>query len=576
MVYAEREETLRGLLSEKGWDVFVLPHANPYLMEFIDPAEQRVKWLTGFSGSSGTVIVEKERVLLFVDSRYDLQAREQTRCEVVPLSHQTPLEYLQASCKAGDVIALDPWLHTTAEITSHKKHAQTHQWQIHFTERNPIDSLWKERPDLRETRIVPYPCDESFQEKCARSSILPDMHTAHLLCDPTDIAWLLNLRGESVGGSMVPLFRAYALLFFRGERFHCDVFLEEHHEDLPSLENISFKPFSTFVEAAACFHSVHYEASKMPYAFIKRFPEILFVENKQKIARTRAVKQPREITSAIEAHRKDSVALTRFLHWLSNISLDGIETEISASKKLDEFRKRVMNYRGKSFETISAFGPNSAIIHYIPQKETDRPLIQGMYLLDSGGQYPHATTDVSRTIILGEPTPAQKEHFTHVLRAHIAAMTACMPIGARGVHLDAITRRPLWDEGLDFAHASGHGVGIYLSVHESPPLISLRDDGISLEEGMIFSNEPGYYRAGAYGIRLENVVRVIRSSRKGFLALDPLTLVPFDRNLIAVELLSAHERAWIDAYHVHVREAVLPDLIDPRERVWLEVSTAPL
>ena len=590
-----RLTALRDALAAEGLDGFILPRADAHLVEALPANAERLAWLTGFTGSTGMAAVLKETAALFVDGRYTLQARDQTPVDLFEQHHVTdsPLTgWLVTKLPDGGRVGFDPWLHTAAAIERMRARLDPKGVELVPLADNPIDGLWRDRPAPPNAPAEPH--EERYAGKSAptkRAEIADDLRSqsvdAVVLTSPESIAWLLNIRGGDVPHT--PLTLSFALLHGDGT---ADLFVDAGKvppKTRAHLGNsVRLAPYETFAAAlkayAAGGKTVLADPQTMPEAAFAAIAEAggTLRRGADPCILPRAVKNETEIAGARAAHGRDAVAVARFLHWLDGAaSRDGAVDEIGAAEKLAAFRAEGADHRGPSFDTISGAGPNGAIVHYRVSPETNRPLERGsFYLVDSGAQYLDGTTDITRTVAIGPVDAAMRRHFTLVLKGHIALARLRFPAGTTGSQVDCLARAPLWRAGLDFDHGTGHGIGSYLSVHEGPQRISKVPNKVALHAGMILSDEPGYYREGAYGIRIENLLLVtppeeIEGGDRPMHAFETLTLAPIDRRAIEPGLLSPEEREWVDAYHRRVREAVSPHLEAPA-RQWLEAATAPL
>lgn len=551
---AQRLNELRALLKMQGCDAFLLPTQDAFLSEYPPESAQRLCWLTGFDGSAGAALVLADKALFFTDGRYTLQARQQLDSalyEVHDSTEKTPQAWLKAN-RPQAVLAFDPWLHSAAQVQ---------KWDditLRPLPENPIDALWHGRPSQPNAPAFAHPlayAGESSESK--RSRLAKTLQaSAALLAQPDGINWLLNIRGGDIAYN--PLALCYALLQSNGE-----VVLISEPRDWPSMQGVRHVPLAPFranpAQLLAEFSSLQINAASLPFALWQaaRDAGCEIVETPDITEQAKAIKSEVEQEGIREAHRRDGRALTRFLQWF--LQQEQAPDELSAAQKLEAFRRAESGdlYRGASFETISGAGANGAIVHYRVTPQSNRRLQNGdLYLVDSGGQYPDGTTDVTRTVLYGDkPASAEMiDRFTRVLKGHIALARAVFPKGTSGAQLDALARQYLWEIGEDYAHGTGHGVGSYLCVHEGPQRISKRGGDVALEAGMVLSNEPGYYQSGAYGIRLENLVLVVPADREGFLRFETLTLAPFDARLIDERMLSVDEKAWLADYEKAVAE----------------------
>jgi Xaa-Pro aminopeptidase len=588
---AERVAVLREELARRGLDGFVVPMSDEYQNEFVPRHAQRLAWLSGFMGSAGTVIVLKDKAAIFVDGRYTLQVRDQVDLAVFETrSYLDVSSWLGENLSAGQKLGYDPWLHTEAGVTSLKEACDGRDAELVPVVSNPVDAVWTSRPPRPLARIVAHDLrytGEPSQEKRTRIAEAVRRASADaLVVSTTDaVAWLLNIRGADV--SRTPLALSYAILHADGS---VDFFVDPRKLDASVRSHLGnqvrVEPEDAIAGVLAGLgeagKSVMVDPSSAPAWVVDRLTEAkaVLIRKTSPIVKAQAVKNPAEINGTRAAHKRDAVALARFLEWLSVNAPEEAVDELSAVARLQAFRQQNSLFRDLSFDTISGAGPNGAIVHYHSTEKTNRTLRRGeLYLVDSGAQYLDGTTDVTRTIAVGEPDAEQRDRFTRVLRGHIALAMARFPKGTTGHQLDVLARMPLWQEGLDFKHGTGHGVGSYLGVHEGPHNISPRPTPVALEPGMIVSNEPGYYREGAYGIRIENLVTVVPvepgEGDSPFYGFETLTLAPIDRSLIDASLMTPAEVAWLDAYHARVYDEIGPEL-EEGTRAWLAEATRPL
>ncbi len=589
---AARIGALRAALAQRGLAGFVVPRADEHQSEYVPPHAERLAWLTGFTGSAGTAIVLADRAALVVDGRYTLQAAEQVDTALVtpvPLAETTPEAWIEANLPAGGVLAYDPWLHTPDGLAKLERATAAAGGRLEPQNLNLVDLIWVDRPAAPRAPVVPQPdalAGETAADKIGRvrEALARAKLDALVVSDPHNLAWAFNLRGGDVAHTPIPL--GYALLPREGTPV---LFLDpgkptpEAAAALSGLAEVAAPDtLSARLDAlGSAGATVRLDAATGAVALRRRIEAAggRVDVGPDPITAMKAVKNAAEIAGSRAAHRRDGAAMTRFLAWLAGEAPGGAVTEIAAVARLEAFRAEAGDLRDVSFPTISGSGPNGAIVHYRVTRASDRRLAPGeLFLVDSGAQYPDGTTDITRTVAVGAPTDEMRDRYTRVLRGHIAIATAVFPRGTTGAQIDGFARRPLWEAGLDFDHGTGHGVGAFLSVHEGPQRIA-KTGHVALQAGMIVSNEPGYYRAGAYGIRLENLVlveeRAVPGGERPMLGFATLTLAPFDRALIDPGLLGPAEAAWLDAYHARVREELSP-LLDPAARDWLERATAPL
>jgi Xaa-Pro aminopeptidase len=584
---AFREELARRKLTG-----FVVPRADAQQNEYVAPSEERLAWLTGFTGSAGMAVVLTHEAAVFVDGRYTLQAGKQVdqkAWRVEPLADPPPEGWLGKHLAAGDRLGFDPWLHTSAAAERLATACAKAGAELVAVDSNPLDSVWTERPAPPLGPVAVHGAQFSGE---AESEKLKRIHLeivrlgvdALVLSDSHAVAWTFNIRGADVSHTPLPL--SYALVPKDGRPI---VFIDhrklsnsarDHLEQSADVaEPEALAPRLT--ELAQSGASIALDSATAADALSRLISSAggKPVRGNDPVSLLKAVKNLTEIEGARTAHRRDAVALTRFLAWIDREAPSGALTEIDAVEALETFRRDTGALKDVSFPTISGTGPNGAIVHYRVTRKTNRRIAPGdLLLIDSGAQYEDGTTDVTRTIAIGEPTPEMRDRFTRVLRGHIAIARALFPDGTTGAQIDTLARQYLWQAGLDFEHGTGHGVGSYLSVHEGPARIS-KLGTTPLRRGMILSNEPGYYKTDAYGIRIENLELVIGAdipgAEKPVNAFETLTLAPIDRRLIDLNMLDGDELSWLNDYHERVRHAVRPHL-DEVTKLWLDAATEPL
>jgi len=587
---AERLAALRAELARRGLDGFLVPRADEHQGEYVPASAERLAWLTGFTGSAGMAAVLPEEAAVFVDGRYVLQVRQE-----VDERHFTPFHlldkpldaWLQESLK-GRRIAYDPRLHTQSQVERLRQVARLAGGEAVAVADNPLDAVWRDRPAAPQAPAEAQPLELAGRSSADKRHDLgarlgERAIGAAVLTLPDSIAWLLNVRGRDV--PRTPFVLSFALLRADGSVVW---FVDpakvspELRADLGDEVTVASPDALPGALDGLRGKTVLVDPASAGAWFFDRLGAAgaSIVAGDDPCQLPKACKNAAELAGARAAHRRDGAALVRFLAWLDRQLPEGV-TEAEAAARLAAFRAENERFRDLSFDTIAGSGPNGAIVHYRVSPGSDRALRHGeLFLLDSGAQYQDGTTDVTRTLAVGAPSEEMRDRFTRVLKGHIALATARFPAGTTGHQLDALARRPLWEAGLDFDHGTGHGVGSYLSVHEGPQRISKAPSTVALRPGMIVSNEPGYYKTGAWGIRIENLVAVTEApsptgAERPMLAFETLTLAPIDRSLIATELLSPAERAWLDDYHARVAEAVGPQ-VDAGTRGWLEAATAPL
>ena len=587
-------QRLRSLMLRAGIDAFLVPRADEHQGEYVPQSAERLAWLTGFTGSAGLAVVTQSDGAVFVDGRYLVQAPRQVdtdtfEVQLIPGARLD--EWISAKLRAGAVVGFDPKLHPQAMIEDLAKSLAAKHIKLKALSRNPLDVAWgKARPAAPQSPIVPHPLKYAGKSAEAKITELQavlkkDEADAVVLTLPDSIAWAFNIRGSDVAHNPVPL--AFAIVPAAGKpelfvdpakigpetRAHLAPIAKlSQPQDLPKRLDVLKKQGKRVrldpVTAGAWFFR------KLAGGKAK------VIRGSDPCLLPKARKNAVEIKGARAAHKRDGAAVVRYLAWLDREAATGKLDEITASKKLEETRAETQALKEISFDTISGSGPNGAIVHYRVTTATNRKLKAGeLFLLDSGAQYIDGTTDITRTIAIGKPTREMQERFTLVLKGHIAIATARFPKGTRGIDLDPFARRALWEAGLDFDHGTGHGVGSYLSVHEGPQSISKRGM-VTLEPGMICSNEPGYYKEGAYGIRIENLILVTEPEKpaggdRELMSFETLTLVPIDRRLVLPSLLTPQERDWLNAYHARVADVIGPEL-SPTDRAWLTAATAPI
>jgi Xaa-Pro aminopeptidase len=584
---------LRAALKVHGLDAFFVPHEDEWQNEYVPAFADRLLWLTGFTGSAGSAIIARETAVIFVDGRYTLQVRDEVDLAlfaVADLVEAGPPVWIKANAKAGWRIGYDPALITPDGLAKLREAAASAGAEMVAVTPNPIDSCWDDRPAEPLALIQPHTEALSGEAGAAKRARLADGLSkagadAAVLTSPASLAWLFNIRGGDV--ARTPLALGSALLrsdgtsdlFVRPEkvsdglRAHLgnEVSIQAPDAFAAALTALSGK---TVLADPALSSAAVFEALEASGARIKRGQDPCILP--------RACKNPVELQGARKAHARDGAALARYLCWLDEHAPTGRLTEIDAAQALERFRAETGALKDLSFDTISGAGPNGAIVHYRVTGRTNRALEPGaLFLVDSGGQYLDGTTDVTRTVAIGAPTGEMKDRFTRVLKGHIALARVRFPRGTAGVQLDALARLSLWEAGLDYDHGTGHGVGSYLGVHEGPQRIAKSLVAQPLEPGMIVSNEPGYYKTGAYGIRIENLQAVTEASdlpggERAMLGFETLTLAPIDRRLVEPGLLTPVERDWLDAYHARVLAEIGPRLTDAHEVSWLEAATAPI
>ena len=586
----ERIAALRSYMKDKQMNAFIIPSTDPHMSEYVAPHWQSREWISGFTGSAGTVVVTLNEAALWTDSRYFLQASDQLRGTDIQLMKdglsETPSieDWLMEKLQAGDTVGFDGYVFSTAEakrlISLFKDKGKMH---VDFTH-DPMDTIWTDRPALPSDPALAYPTAYAGKDAKAKLREIREVLKAQgmdaLLVSALDeIAWTLNLRGTDVHCNPVVISYLYisqndAHLFIDPQKVTPEVqaHLQEAEVTLHNYSDI--KPFTDTLEEP----KVLINPSKTNMQVFTLFEENSHVKKgNSPISAMKAVRNDVEIAGIRHAMQRDGVALVKFLMWLEKSVPKGNETEISVDRKLHELRAAQPLYIGESFDTIAGYGPHAAIVHYEATPETDVPLKpHGFLLLDSGAQYLDGTTDITRTIALGPLTQEEKEDYTLILKGHIDLAMAVFPKGTRGAQLDVLARMPIWKKRMNYLHGTGHGVGHYLNVHEGPQSIRMQENPVPLEVGMVTSNEPGIYKADSHGIRTENLVLTVPAGEGMFgeyLKFETITLCPIDKRPILRELLTDEEVAWLNTYHQQVYDALSPDL-NFEERYWLAKATS--
>ena len=587
-----RLAAFRGELARRQLNGFVVPRADQQQNEYVAASEERLAWLTGFTGSAGLAIVLAQTAAVFVDGRYTLQAGKQVDAKafaIEPLVEPPPEDWLARHLARGDRLGFDPWLHTFAAAERLAAACARAGAELIAVENNPLDAVWTERPAPPLGAVSIHGAafsGEAETEKLGRieAEISRLGVDALLLSDSHAVAWTFNIRGADVSHTPLPL--SYALLRRDGRPV---VFIDhrklsnsarDHLEQTAEVREPA-ELTASLSELAARGTSIALDSATAAEALSRLISDAggKPVRGNDPITLLKAVKNLTEIAGTRTAHRRDAVALARFLAFIDQEAPRGTLTEIDAVEALETFRRETGALKDVSFPTISGTGPNGAIVHYRVTRHSNRRIAPGdLLLIDSGAQYQDGTTDVTRTIAIGAPTAEMRDRFTRVLRGHIAIARAVFPDGTTGAQLDSLARQYLWQAGLDFEHGTGHGVGSYLSVHEGPARIS-KLGTTPLKRGMILSNEPGYYKADRFGIRIENLELVVEieiaGAEKPMNGFETLTLAPISRHLVDLNMLSGEELSWLNDYHERVRHEVRPHLDAPTQ-AWLDAATAPL
>lgn len=594
--YRARLAKLRAELARRGLDGFVIPISDEHMSEYVGTYAQRLAWLTGFGGSAGTAAVLPAKAAIFVDGRYTVQVRDQvdgSLYDYVGAPQSSVAEWLGANVSAGQKIGYDPWLHGIDWARGLAKTLEAKGAGLVAVESNPVDAVWDDQPAPSDAPVTVYDTAQAGQSAADKRAVIADWLKTKAL-DTTvmtaldSIAWTFNIRGSDVAHTPVGL--AFALLHADATadlfiapgkltdavRAHLGNSVRIHDRDAfeGALADLAGKRVAVDPDRAVAAIFTALEAAGAHIAR-HRDPAVL----------PKAIKNETELGGTRAAHVRDGVAVARFLKWMEETAPQGGLDELGAAAKLRAFRDESGALVDLSFDTISAAGPNGALPHYKVDETTNRKIETGtLYLVDSGGQYADGTTDITRTIAIGAPTAEMRRRFTQVLKGHIALATARFPKGTRGSQLDILARQYLWADGVDYAHGTGHGVGAYLAVHEGPQRIAKPAGGQAgteepLHAGMILSNEPGYYKAGHFGIRIENLVIVVPAQIDGaeeeMLGFETITFAPIARNLVEPALLSPAEADWLDAYHAQVFAKLAPGMSEG-DRAWLEAACAPV
>lgn len=595
-VHAEHLTRLRAELAKRGIDGFVVPISDEHMSEYVGAYAQRMAWLTGFGGSAGTAAVLPAKAAVFIDGRYTVQVRDQVDGDLfdyVGVPASSVAEWLGANVSAGQKVGYDPWLHGIDWANATAKALKAKGAELVAVDSNPIDAVWDDQPAPSDAVVAVHDVKLAGQSAIDKRQVIADwlkdkgLDTS-VMTALDSIAWTFNIRGADV--SHTPVGLAFALLhadatadlFIAPEkmtdavRAHLGNSVRIHDRTAFEAALAGLKDRKVAVDPGSAVAAI-FTALEAAGAKIERHrdPAVL----------PKAIKNDVELDGTRAAHVRDGVAVARFLQWMEDVAPQGGLDELGAAAKLRDFREANGGLVDLSFDTISAAGPNGALPHYKVDESTNRAIETGtLYLVDSGGQYADGTTDITRTIAIGSPTAEMRRRFTQVLKGHIALATARFPKGTRGSQLDILARQYLWADGVDYAHGTGHGVGTYLAVHEGPQRIAKPAGGQAgteepLHAGMILSNEPGYYKAGHFGIRIENLVIVVPQSIDGaeedMLGFETITFAPIAQNLVDVALLSGAEADWLDAYHAAVFEKLSPGMEDA-DREWLAAACAPL
>ena len=598
MSFTARLAAFRSELVRQGLDGFVVPLTDEHMSEYVGGYAQRLAWLTGFEGSAGTAVVLADMAAIFTDGRYTIQVREQVSADdwaYVDVPETSVAAWLGSHAPSRGRIGYDPWLHTRAQVEAIRVAIEERGGEFVAVATNPVDAVWSDRPAPSLAKLTAYDDALAGENSAAKRAMIADWLAerdadAVVLTALDSIAWALNVRGADVENTPVAL--SYAIVGADGAT---DLFVAPEKLDDAVRQHLGnavrVHDRAAFTGALGGYAGKRVAAD--PERAVAAIADALeaggarVLPLRDPVVLAKALKNPAEVKGHRDASAHDGAALTRFLRWVSIECVKGGQTELSAAAKLLEFRQATGALLDSSFSTISATGAHGAIPHYRVTADSDAPILSGqLYLVDSGGQYAGGTTDVTRVMPIGAPTSEMRDRFTRVLKGHIAIASAIFPDGTMGGQIDAFARRPLWEAGLDFGHGTGHGIGAYLAVHEGPQRIAAPNypGGAALEPlraGMMLSNEPGYYKAGEYGIRIENLMLTIPievpdgDAGRDMLAFETLTFAPIERELIDPTLLTPAELSWLNDYHAKVMRIIGP-LLDGAEGAWLEAKCSPI
>ncbi|MFO8050918.1 MAG: aminopeptidase P family protein [Thermoplasmatota archaeon] len=588
----ERISALRDLMEEEGIEAYLVPSTDPHQSEYLPECWKRRQWISGFTGSAGDVVITGDKAGLWTDGRYFLQAEEQLEGSGIDLFRMgqpdVPKleEWVSRELGEGEHLGMDPGVISVQASNKLEKTLKERGVKLKYVERNLVDELWKDRPSPSKDPIITLPSEytgETVKEKLdrIREKMKDKMCNVHVLGSLDTIAWTFNIRGTDIDFN--PLVISYAVITKEDAHIFLDmdkvtdkaeealsglVGFHPYVEMGPFLADIGEEENKVWIDPKATNRWILLQLGKGTRTHMERSP----------VMDMKSVKNDVELQGFRDCLVVDGVAMVKYLKWLEDRVPEGGVTEISAADRLEEFRRQGDMFVGLSFKTISGYGEHGAVIHYDPKPESDVELREeGIYLVDSGGQYMNGTTDITRTVTLGKPTDEQKEMFTRVLKGHIGLATLSFLKGFSGKQIELPARKPLWDAGKNYTHGTGHGVGHYLNVHEGPMGITPKDIGVPLKAGNVLSNEPGFYKAGEYGIRIENLVLVqddeeLSSDEFQFLRFETLTLCPIDLNLVSGEMLTEEERTWLNRYHHEVHSRLAPHL-DEEHKEWLKEHT---
>lgn len=587
----ERIHALRMLFKPQPISAFIIPSTDPHLSEYVAPHWETRKWISGFTGSAGTVVILSDKAGLWTDSRYFLQAADELKDTEITLYKEmlpetpTLIEYLCQNLQPGEKVGIDGNMFSVSQVEQLSQLLKKHQIESEITG-DLIGEIWQNRPPMPDAPAFIYDlkyAGRSYKEKIEtiRKNLEEKEVEGLFLSALDEIAWTLNLRGSDVHCN--PVIISYLLitknnvvLFISPEKV-----TKEVHDYLKS-QDVDIQPYADVEDYLRKLNikNLLLDPTKTNYAIYSAVnPSCRIIAGTSPVSLLKAVRNEQEIAGTHAAMKRDGIALVRFLKWLEEAVPTGQETELSIDRKLHEYRAAQALYMGESFDTIAGYKEHAAIVHYSATPETNIPLQpKGFLLLDSGAQYLDGTTDITRTIALGELTDEEKEDYTLILKGHIALAMARFPLGTRGTQLDILARMPIWQKRMNFLHGTGHGVGHFLSVHEGPQSIRMNENPTPLLPGMIVSNEPGVYKAGSHGIRIENLQLVCSIGRgmfEEYLEFETITLCPICKKGIIKDMLTEEEITWLNSYHEKVYETLSPHL-DGEEKAWLKAATSAL
>ena len=589
----DRITALRGIMMQYGISAFIVPSTDPHSGEYVPAHWESRKWLSGFSGSAGTVVVTKDNAGLWTDSRYFIQAEEQLEGTGIQLFKdrlpETPSisEWLGSVLNKGEKVGIDGWVNSMQEATGLRKELKAYGLELTLVE-DPFQYIWNDRPTLPQSPVFIHGLEYagvSCSEKISKikESIKSNGAKTIILSALDEIAWTLNLRGDDVHCN--PLFISYLILsetkntlYILEEKITEEVrsYLKGHAVEIEDYKSFS-KNLKAFSGKDEEFLQISPQANEALYTLASQHANVTIAPSP--VALMKAHKNPTEIAGFRKAMERDGVAMVKFLRWIKDAVKTGEETELSVDEKLYELRAEQANFKGISFDTIAGYKEHAAIVHYEATPETSIPLKpEGMLLLDSGAQYLDGTTDITRTIVLGPLTEEEKQDYTLVLKGHLQLQNAEFPAGTCGTQLDVLARIAMWKAGINYLHGTGHGVGQFLSVHEGPHQVRMNHMPTLLEPGMTLTDEPGIYKAGRHGIRIENTLVIVPAQESEFGAFykfEPLTLCPIGKEAILIEMLNDEELNWFNEYHQMVYNRLKP-FLNEEEQAWLEEATSPL